>query len=692
MSRPRPRHRRPRPRPQLLLLLLLSLAEAATAPGGRPHQPQPHRPHLWRHDEGAGTGSSPPPARRSAALDGDGRNVFVYWATGFEGAPPVVALCVDSWRRLNPAWTLHLLTLRNVAAYVGVEFLETYYDLFEKEANFADLLRLHLLRLFGGVWADATLLALRPLESWLKGSSGEWPPFFLFARGADHSVRSPKLIARQKKLHGYTDLEISALLKNTEANWFIYSQANGSLIGACERSVEEDILHWDPRQRYPYYRVHALVHDLIHNDGQYAAEYATARQGNAYIFRPFDTSNPTAHMFSRSYGQQCWPLENLQALAANGTVQKLTWHRYKMEENPAVRHLLHLLNSDGMATSGKEVTGIPTMTEEEYLQRCPPQRDDGASAPAHPQGDGGGGKNTAPGSKKSRMHWLDRRRTERYNVLTHRRMMYSGPWQYHFYHIPKTGGETIEESFLREDIYMGRYNFQLLARERPRPYGKYNQSCPCSKWHCPPVVYDPFGFVTVRDVFDRIKSEFVYQPICNGHFHPVLKYPWAQVRCPRAAAALRCGRSRASASKTWLGSAWGAFQGRCSEDYEGANLDKCTCQFFNAWLSEMREALTKFPYANDCHFYPQTAFAKRVPVQSVLRLEHLQSDLEAFMRLTKGPPVQLHVENVAPSKCSSQLDVHTCLAGRPDLLAWVKEYYAEDFAMLASHPLSSNST
>eukprot|EP00958_Prasinococcus_capsulatus_P021587 scaffold2930_cov376-Prasinococcus_capsulatus_cf.AAC.2 len=131
----------------------------------------------------------------------------------------------------------------------------------------------------------------------------------------------------------------------------------------------------------------------------------------------------------------------------------------------------------------------------------------------------------------------------------------------------------------------------------------------------------------------------------------------------------------------------------------------------------MREALTKFPYANDCHFYPQTAFAKRVPVsvskrrvsflpcrraymprlpgrqvQSVLRLEHLQSDLEAFMRLTKGPPVQLHVENVAPSKCSSQLDVHTCLAGRPDLLAWVKEYYAEDFAMLASHPLSSNST
>ena len=38
------------------------------------------------------------------------RKIWILWLQGFENAPPLVKLCVKSWQRLNPDWSINLLT------------------------------------------------------------------------------------------------------------------------------------------------------------------------------------------------------------------------------------------------------------------------------------------------------------------------------------------------------------------------------------------------------------------------------------------------------------------------------------------------------------------------------------------------------------------------------------------------------
>ena len=108
----------------LLVALLLLLPAAATPKGKKQqhHQRRRRRPgpprklpkSLVRMSLPTGAEYSQP---REQALDEEGRNIFVYWATGFDTAPPIVELCVSSWRELNPKWKLHKLSLYNLGTY-----------------------------------------------------------------------------------------------------------------------------------------------------------------------------------------------------------------------------------------------------------------------------------------------------------------------------------------------------------------------------------------------------------------------------------------------------------------------------------------------------------------------------------------------------------------------------------------------
>lgn len=100
--------------------------------------------------------------------------IFVYWAQGFESAPPVVKACLEALRAHNPGSRVHELTDANISAYVDVP-----EDLVEalngNRTHFSDLLRLLLLEKFGGVWIDGTCLvteSLRPRvdEALTRGS------------------------------------------------------------------------------------------------------------------------------------------------------------------------------------------------------------------------------------------------------------------------------------------------------------------------------------------------------------------------------------------------------------------------------------------------------------------------------------------------------------------------------------------
>lgn len=95
------------------------------------------------------------------------RQVWMFWEQGVEEAPELARECLAAWPRMNPTWEVRVLD-GAAARRVAPRFAKL-----AKRAPRAtptvrsDLLRLELLARYGGVWADSTLLPLRPLDEWL---------------------------------------------------------------------------------------------------------------------------------------------------------------------------------------------------------------------------------------------------------------------------------------------------------------------------------------------------------------------------------------------------------------------------------------------------------------------------------------------------------------------------------------------
>lgn len=115
------------------------------------------------------------------------RIIWMYWHQGLDQAPATARACVETWRRLNPGWKLICLDQHSVGQYIGTD--QPWQALpWLGLAHRADLIRLHLLSEHGGVWADASLCCVQPLDQWIDAavSSG----FFCFAAPGRDRVMS----------------------------------------------------------------------------------------------------------------------------------------------------------------------------------------------------------------------------------------------------------------------------------------------------------------------------------------------------------------------------------------------------------------------------------------------------------------------------------------------------------------------
>jgi hypothetical protein len=94
------------------------------------------------------------------------KTIWILWFQGFENAPWLVQQAAESWKIHNPGWTIVQLTSENIREYVDTDYL---YDTQKKITDQAksDIVRLSLLNKYGGVWADATMLCMQPLDPWI---------------------------------------------------------------------------------------------------------------------------------------------------------------------------------------------------------------------------------------------------------------------------------------------------------------------------------------------------------------------------------------------------------------------------------------------------------------------------------------------------------------------------------------------
>jgi hypothetical protein len=116
------------------------------------------------------------------------RVVWMLWLQGFESAPPIVRLCVRSWKVRNPTWQVIELSDANLSDYIDSDSLARLRSIRNvKPQKIANLVRLYLISRHGGVWADSTCFCCKPLDSWIHDymDSG----FFAFRFKADKWLR-----------------------------------------------------------------------------------------------------------------------------------------------------------------------------------------------------------------------------------------------------------------------------------------------------------------------------------------------------------------------------------------------------------------------------------------------------------------------------------------------------------------------
>lgn len=122
------------------------------------------------------------------------RIVWINWFQGWDKAPELPRACLDSWSRRNPDWEIVALSNRTVGDYV--DLCEDHPAIRGKWLDaqaYSDMLRISLLRRYGGVWADATVWCAKPLDLWLDDVTRSG--FFAFERPAPDRMLSSWFLA-----------------------------------------------------------------------------------------------------------------------------------------------------------------------------------------------------------------------------------------------------------------------------------------------------------------------------------------------------------------------------------------------------------------------------------------------------------------------------------------------------------------
>ena len=105
------------------------------------------------------------------------RIIWQYWGQGFDNAPAIVQQCTKSVDRYASDWLVIRLDDNTLSEYLEIpDYISKKRDCFS-HAFFSDVLRLMLLKVYGGLWLDSTvMLSGHVNEEYLAGD------FFVFRR------------------------------------------------------------------------------------------------------------------------------------------------------------------------------------------------------------------------------------------------------------------------------------------------------------------------------------------------------------------------------------------------------------------------------------------------------------------------------------------------------------------------------
>lgn len=95
--------------------------------------------------------------------------IWTYWDG--EEIPEVVYKCVKTWRNHNPEYKIRIVTRKTIPEYLPDDNILSF-RFTQTPQQVSDLVRVHLLATYGGVWADASIVMNKPLDVLLQENPG----------------------------------------------------------------------------------------------------------------------------------------------------------------------------------------------------------------------------------------------------------------------------------------------------------------------------------------------------------------------------------------------------------------------------------------------------------------------------------------------------------------------------------------
>ena len=261
------------------------------------------------------------------------KRIHIFWLQGWGSAPPLARICADAWAAANPD---HEVVLHDAGALASLsEALGHDVSRLPVQAV-SDILRCHLLASEGGVWVDASVVPLSPLETWMAPAQDTG--FFAF-RGsrADRIVDSWLLAAApgEPLIEGWWQavrrywepapkplFAPPPLLRGPmrsplrQVRWMTKLGLLQPPANPVEYVSRDGQARW--RHLFPYFWFHYLFADLL----------LTRPDLNRRWLSAFTLPSEPPHAVAwRMKAQPDAPLESLVAAAEGSVVQKLRFKR-----------------------------------------------------------------------------------------------------------------------------------------------------------------------------------------------------------------------------------------------------------------------------------------------------------------------------------------------------------------------------
>jgi hypothetical protein len=204
------------------------------------------------------------------------KNIFLLWIQGWGNAPWLQKQVAESWKINNPEWNIVYVDIDNLKFLVNdIDYIYDTDKNISLQAK-SDIIRLSLLKNHGGVWADATMLCMQPLDHWVNDAvkpSGLW---MYHGNGAD----MPKEIG--------------------PAIWFIISKKNSYMINVWKNICDQ---YWNGTyQPYGYFWLDNWFKTLYYNDNNFKQLWDKTPylyceiDGQSHTLATYGMENNTSHI------------------------------------------------------------------------------------------------------------------------------------------------------------------------------------------------------------------------------------------------------------------------------------------------------------------------------------------------------------------------------------------------------------